>query len=134
MARCHTTSPLAIEIGLDSVAGARWTRTGSVDSYAVEVLPPGALVPSAVETNIINAAALKSAFTGVCSTLRAKDESVALILPDPVIRVFVQHFDDFPRSKEEADPMLRWKLKKAYRLKSTKRSFPTCGNRPEKRG
>lgn len=105
--------PLAIEIGLDSVAGARWTRTGGVEGFSVEVLPPGALVPSAVETNIINPAALKSAISGVCSTLRAKDESVALILPDPVIRVFVQHFDDFPRSKEEADPMLRWKLKKS---------------------
>jgi type IV pilus assembly protein PilM len=105
--------PLAIEIGLDRVAGARWTRTGSVDAYSVEVLPPGALVPSAVETNIVNAAALKTAITAVCSHLRAKDESVALILPDPVIRVFVQHFDDFPRSKAEADPMLRWKLKKS---------------------
>ena len=105
--------PLAIEFGLDSVAGARWTRTGGVDSYGVEALPPGALVPSAVETNIINSAALKSAFGSVCTRLRAKDESVALILPDPVIRVFVQHFDDFPRSKAEADPMLRWKLKKS---------------------
>jgi type IV pilus assembly protein PilM len=105
--------PLAIEIGLNSVAGARWTRTGGVDGYSVEVLPPGALVPSAVETNIVNAAALKAAITAVCSALHAKDESVALILPDPVIRVFVQHFDDFPRSKEEADPMLRWKLKKS---------------------
>ncbi|MGB9466951.1 MAG: hypothetical protein WBR10_17730 [Candidatus Acidiferrum sp.] len=105
--------PLAIEIGLDRVAGARWTRTGGLDGFAVEVLPSGALVPSAVETNIVNGAALKSAITGVCSRLRAKDEGVALILPDPVIRVFVQHFDDFPRSKEEADPMLRWKLKKS---------------------
>jgi type IV pilus assembly protein PilM len=105
--------PLAIEIGLDRVAGARWTRTGSVDSYSVEVLPPGALVPSAVETNILNGAALKTAIASVCTRLRAKDESVALILPDPVIRVFVQHFDDFPRSKAEADPMLRWKLKKS---------------------
>jgi type IV pilus assembly protein PilM len=105
--------PLAIEISLDRVAGARWTRTGAVDAYRVEVLPPGALVPSAVETNIVNPAALKSAITAVCSALRAKDESVALILPDPVIRVFVQHFDEFPRSKAEADPMLRWKLKKS---------------------
>ncbi len=105
--------PLAIEIGLDSVAGARWTRTGGVDSYGVATLPPGALVPSAVETNIINAAALKAAIESVCTRLRAKDESVAVILPDPVIRVFVQHFDDFPRSKAEADPMLRWKLKKS---------------------
>jgi len=105
--------PLAIEIGLDSVAGARWTRTGGVDSYGVAALPPGALVPSAVETNIINPAAVKAAIESVCSRLRAKDESVALILPDPVIRVFVQHFDEFPRSKAEADPMLRWKLKKS---------------------
>jgi type IV pilus assembly protein PilM len=105
--------PLAIEIGLDRVAGARWTRTGGLDGYSVQALPPGALVPSAVETNIVNPAALKTAIAAVCSALRAKDESVALILPDPVIRVFIQHFDEFPRSKEEADPMLRWKLKKS---------------------
>lgn len=84
-----------------------------MDGYCVEVLPPGALVPSAVETNIGNPAALKAAISAVCSALRAKEECVALILPDPVIRVFIQHFDEFPRSKEEADPMLRWKLKKS---------------------
>ena len=105
--------PLAIEIGLDRVSGARWTRAGGLDTYGVEELPSGALVPSAVETNIVNSAALKTAITNVCTGLRAKDESVALILPDPVIRVFVQHFEDFPRSREEAEPMLRWKLKKS---------------------
>jgi type IV pilus assembly protein PilM len=105
--------PLAIEIGLDRVSGARWTRTGGLDGYAVETLPSGAVVPSAVEANIGNPAALKTAIAGVCTKLRAKDESVALILPDPVIRVFVQHFDEFPRSPQEAEPMLRWKLKKS---------------------
>ncbi|MGH7838046.1 MAG: hypothetical protein ACREQC_09535, partial [Candidatus Binataceae bacterium] len=55
---------LAIEISLDRVAGARWSRTGALDAYAVEPLPPGALVPSAVETNVVNAAALKTAFSG----------------------------------------------------------------------
>ncbi|HLZ52571.1 MAG TPA: pilus assembly protein PilM [Candidatus Acidoferrum sp.] len=105
--------PLAIEIDLGRVAGARWTRSGGLDSYAVENLPPAALVPSAVETNIANPAALKTAIAGVCSRLHAREESVALILPDPVIRVFVQHFEDFPRSREEAEPMLRWKLKKS---------------------
>jgi len=104
---------VALEIGLDRVSGARWSRTGSLESYAVEVLSPGALVPSAVETNIADVVALKTAVSGVCSHLHAKDEPVALILPDPVIRVFVQHFDEFPRSKAEAEPMLRWKLKKS---------------------
>ncbi|HKV23937.1 MAG TPA: pilus assembly protein PilM [Candidatus Acidoferrum sp.] len=105
--------PLALEIGPDHVAGARWGRTGGLDSYGFEHLPFGALIPSAVETNIVNPDALKSAVSSVLSRLHAKDETIALILPDPVIRVFVQHFDVFPRLKHEAEPMLRWKLKKS---------------------
>jgi type IV pilus assembly protein PilM len=66
-----------------------------------------------VETNLVNLVALKTAITNICSRLRAKGEDVALILPDPVIRVFVQHFEQFPRSPQEAMPMLRWKLKKS---------------------
>jgi type IV pilus assembly protein PilM len=104
---------LALEISTDRVAGARWTRTGGLDSFAIETLPNGALVPSAVETNIVDQSAVKGAVAGVMSRLRAKDEEIALLVPDPVIRVFVQHFDQFPRSPQEAEPMLRWKLKKS---------------------
>src|SRR6202051_1915918 len=104
---------VAIEFTPDQVSGARFTRTGSLEGFAVEALPPGALVPSAIETNILNPIAVKAAVAGVCSTLKLKDEGAALLVPDPVIRVFVQHFDDFPRSSEEAIPMLRWKLKKS---------------------
>jgi len=105
--------PLAFEISPGQVAGARFTHRGSLDSFSVEALPLGAITPSAVETNLSNPAAVKSAVTNVCLRLGAKDEDVALLLPDPVIRVFVQHFEDFPRSAEEAIPMLRWKLKKS---------------------
>jgi type IV pilus assembly protein PilM len=104
---------LALEISQDRVAAARWTRTGGLDSFAIETLPNGALLPSAVETNIVDQTAVKGAVAGVLSRLRAKDEEIALIVPDPVIRVFVQHFDQFPRSPQEAEPMLRWKLKKS---------------------
>jgi Type IV pilus assembly protein PilM len=104
---------LAIEIAPDRVAAARWSRIGSLDGYAVESLPEGALVPSAVEANIVNTAAVKAAVVTVCERLRCRDEDVAMILPDTVIRVFVQHFEDFPRSAAEAEPMLRWKLKKS---------------------
>jgi type IV pilus assembly protein PilM len=105
--------PLALEICQDRVAAARWTRTGGLDSFAVEDLPAGALMPSAVETNIASPAVVKSAIAGLMTRLHAKDEDVALLVPDPVIRVFVQHFDQFPRSPQEAEPMLRWKLKKS---------------------
>ena len=105
--------PIAIEIASDRISGARFTRAGSLDGFAVEALPPGALTPSAVETNIVNAAAVRTAMQGICERLRAKNEVAALLLPDTVIRVFVQHFDQFPRSAKEAIPMLRWKLKKS---------------------
>jgi hypothetical protein len=107
----HTA--VAVELAPDRVAAARWSRTGSLDGYAVESLPAGALVPSAVEANLVNVAAVKAAVTTVCDRLRSRDEDVALILPDTVIRVFVQHFEEFPRSEAEAEPMLRWKLKKS---------------------
>ena len=103
---------LAIEFNEDRIAAARWKGKG-VDEFSVELLPPGALVPSAVEMNVVNSAAVKKAIANVVSRLRTHEEEVALILPDPVIRVFVQHFDEFPRSSEEAIPMLRWKLKKS---------------------
>ena len=104
---------LAMEITPERVAGARWSRTGTLDEFAVEMLAPGTVVPSAVETNILNPAAMKTALASICTRLRAKEEDVALLLPDPVVRVFVQHFEEFPRSQNEAIPMLRWKLKKS---------------------
>lgn len=104
---------MAMEIASDRVAVARWTHSGSVDAFAVELFPPGAVVPSAVETNLVNPAMAKAAVAKACDRVRTRAEDVALILPDPVIRVFVQHFEDFPRSPEEAVPLLRWKLKKS---------------------
>jgi type IV pilus assembly protein PilM len=103
-----------MEIASDRIAVARWGRTGSLDTFAVELLPAGAMVPSAVEVNIVNSAVVNAAVAKACERVRIKnEEGVALVLPDPVIRVFVQHFEEFPRSAEEAIPMLRWKLKKS---------------------
>ena len=105
---------LACEITPGYVAAARWTRGGaSLDSFAVEPLPAGAIVPSAVETNLANAAAVRAAVAQVFARLRVKGQELALLVPDTVIRIFVLHFDEFPRSSAEATPMLRWKLKKS---------------------
>jgi type IV pilus assembly protein PilM len=105
---------LAVEITPEQISAARFSRAGALEIFGVEMLPPGAVVPSAIETNITNPAAVKIAFGRLAEKLQVKEqESAALIVPDPVIRVFVQHFDDFPRSAEEAVPMLRWKLKKS---------------------
>jgi type IV pilus assembly protein PilM len=105
--------PLAMEIGVERIAAVRCVKVGSVSDIAIEPLPPGTVMPSAVEKNLADPDAIRAAITKVCSRLRAEDEDIAMLLPDPVIRVFVQHFEEFPRSLEEAFPMLRWKLKKS---------------------
>jgi type IV pilus assembly protein PilM len=104
---------LAIEISPDRVAGARFTRTGAVQAFAVADVPKRAIVASAIEANVLDAGAVSEAVGCVCRDLEVKEEDVAVLLPDPVIRVFVQHFDEFPRTPQEALPMLRWKLKKS---------------------
>jgi type IV pilus assembly protein PilM len=104
----------ACEIAGGYIAAARWGRAGAgIESLAVEPLPPGAIKPSAVETNLSNPAEVRSAIEKVFARVHAKTRDVALFLPDPVIRVFVLHFDAFPRAVQEALPLLRWRLKKS---------------------
>jgi type IV pilus assembly protein PilM len=104
----------ACEIAAGYVAAARWSRAGAgVESLVVEPLPPGAIKPSAVETNLSNPAEVRSAIERVFARVHTKTRDVALFLPDPVIRVFILHFDVFPRAAHEALPLLRWRLKKS---------------------
>ena len=104
----------ACEISSGYIAAARWSRAGAaIESLAVEPLPPGVIKPSAVEANLSNPAEVRSAIEKVFARVHAKTRDVALFLPDPVIRVFVLHFDVFPRAAHEALPLLRWRLKKS---------------------
>jgi len=104
----------ACEIAGGYIAAARWNRAGAgIESLAVEPLPPGAIKPSAVDPNVTNPAEVRSALEKVFARVHAKTRDVALFLPDPVIRVFILHFDVFPRTVNEALPLLRWRVKKS---------------------
>jgi type IV pilus assembly protein PilM len=83
-----------------------------VDGFAVETLPAGGVVPSPVELNVTNSAAVQETLSRVLARVGGGPE-MALLVPDHVVRVFLLHFDTFPRSAEEAVPLLRWRLKKS---------------------
>jgi type IV pilus assembly protein PilM len=104
---------IACELTPTYVAAARWTHTGGLDGFAQEAIPVGALVPTAIESNLADHAAVRAAVSRVFARLHAKPQEVAVLVPDAVIRVFVLHFDAFPRNPSEAIPMLRWRLKKS---------------------
>jgi type IV pilus assembly protein PilM len=104
----------AVEIAPTHVAAARWSRTGSsLESFASEEVAPGAVIPSPIETNVQNADAVRGALRRVFSHIPHHSGSLALLLPDPAVRVFILPFDSFPRRADEALPLLRWRLKKS---------------------
>jgi type IV pilus assembly protein PilM len=105
---------VACEISTQHVAAAHWKRGSfGLADFAVAEIPAGAVKPSAVETNLIDVAAVRQAVEKVLHQIGAKNQPIALFVPDEVIRVFVLHFDVFPRSSADAIPMLRWRLKKS---------------------
>ncbi|HTZ72875.1 MAG TPA: hypothetical protein VMB47_03065 [Candidatus Aquilonibacter sp.] len=101
-----------VEIASDHVAAAQW-KDARLQSYAVEPLETGALMPSPVETNVTQPDAVRRALQRVFSRVGNLSGPLALLLPDPVVRVFILPFEDLPRRTEDALPLLRWRLKKS---------------------
>lgn len=105
---------VVVEIASTHVAAARWGRGLShLIAFAAEQLPEGAVTPSATQPNVADREAVRGAIHGVLSRVPKQGPDVALLLPDPSIRVFILPFDTFPRRADEALPLLRWRLKKS---------------------
>ncbi len=105
---------LALEIAPTHVAAVRWGRDlAHLVASGSEQLPAGAVAPSATQTNIADREAVRSAIHSLLARVPKQGPDVALLLPDPSIRVFILPFDTFPRRADEALPLLRWRLKKS---------------------
>lgn len=105
---------VVVEIAPTHVAAARWGRDlAHLSAFAAEQLPDSAVIPSMTQTNIADRDAVRNAIHSVMSRVPKQGPDVALLLPDPSIRVFILPFDTFPRKTDEALPLLRWRLKKS---------------------
>ena len=103
-----------VEIAAPHVAVARWVgKSGHLEGVASEALPTGAVMASPVETNVVQPDAVRSALRKVLGRLEPGGAPVALLIPDPVVRVFILPFDTLPRRASDALPLLRWRLKKS---------------------
>jgi type IV pilus assembly protein PilM len=105
---------LVVEIAPGHVAAARWgSGHGDLEDVVVESLPVGSVMPSPVESNINQPDAVRGALRRVFNRIPAHGAAVALLVPDPVVRVFILPFENLPRRADEALPLLRWRLKKS---------------------
>jgi type IV pilus assembly protein PilM len=105
----------ALELAPDSVSGAVISSRGSdatVQSFAFEPLPAGALVPSLTGQNVIDRAAVGAAIKAVVDRI-GRPKKVALVVPDLATRVSLVRFDQVPASREDLDQLIRWQVKKS---------------------
>jgi type IV pilus assembly protein PilM len=103
-----------VEIASDHVAAARWSNQGgNLESFSTESLPVGSVMPSPMETNVTQPGAVQGVLRRVLGRIPDRGSSAALLIPDPVARVFILPFDSLPRRRDEALPLLRWRLKKS---------------------
>ena len=105
---------LVVEIAPGHVAGALWgSGPGVLEDVVVEALPVGSIMPSPVENNIAQPDAVRGALRRVFNRIPARGVPVAVLVPDPVVRVFILPFENLPRRADEALALLRWRLKKS---------------------
>jgi type IV pilus assembly protein PilM len=105
---------LACEITSQSVIAARAKSDGAaIDLHTVRRLGPGMVRPSLTPGNIGDAAGLSESLAGALSTVGGRKRDVIAILPDAAVRVALLDFDTLPEKSADAEPIVRFRLRKA---------------------
>jgi type IV pilus assembly protein PilM len=105
---------LACEITPDQVIAARRARNNSsLEACSSYVLPAGSLAPGLSSTNIADREALQEAVSTALGEVSDRSRDVIAIVPDAAIRVVLLDFDTLPEKRQDADAMVRFRLKKS---------------------
>jgi type IV pilus assembly protein PilM len=105
---------LACEIAADRVLAGRASDQGRmVEVSSARELAPGTVVPDLMESNLRNGDALREAITSALAGVGGRSRDVIAILPDTAVRVVLLDFETLPAKPEEAEAVVRFRLKKS---------------------
>ncbi len=105
---------IACEIAPERVIAARSNEAGtSIDMLSTRTLPAGALVPGLAGTNVASPAAVREAVAEALASRGGRGRDVIAILPDAAVRVVLLDFESLPEKRKDADPVVRFRLKKS---------------------
>lgn len=105
---------LACEISADRIlAGRASDAGGSIEVCAARELAPGCVVPDLVEANLREGRAVRQAIGEVLGGLEGRASDVIAVLPDAAVRVALLDFEALPTNHEEAEAVVRFRLKKS---------------------
>ncbi len=105
---------LACEIAGDRVFAARIAdKGGTLESYSSQELPPGSVVPDLIETNLRRRDEVANSIREAMVAVGGRGRDVIAVLPDAAVRVVLLDFDALPANKQEAEAVVRFRLKKS---------------------
>lgn len=118
MSRVSTTGSrpkLACEISADRVLAGRVSETGGhvLEACASSELAPGSVVPDLIETNLRQPDAVYETVRDTLGSVGGRSRDVIAVLPDASVRVVLLDFDTLPSKRDEAESVVRFRLKKS---------------------
>jgi type IV pilus assembly protein PilM len=115
MQRSRQAKPrLACEIATQNLVAARAKSDGSaLDVHTVRRLERDIVRPSLSAGNVTNPSALGETIAGALSTVGGRKRDVVAVIPDAAVRVLLLDFDTLPEKAAEAEPIIRFRLRKS---------------------
>src|SRR6266436_6023403 len=111
----HDRRPtLACEIAADRVLAGRAADAGRmVEMASARELAPGSVVPDLMEANLRDGTAIRQAIESALGGVGGRSRDVIAILPDTSVRVVLLDFESLPTKRDEAEAVVRFRLKKS---------------------
>ncbi|MFZ0284421.1 MAG: hypothetical protein WAL32_04270 [Terriglobales bacterium] len=104
---------MACEVAADRVLAARASEPGTVDMCAASELAPGCVVPDLVEANLRDRSRILDSIRQTLDSLNHRSRDVIAVLPDAAVRVVLLDFETLPAKRDEAEGVVRFRLKKS---------------------
>lgn len=112
MSKSTARPHLACEVAADRVLAARGGG-GHIDLCSSHSLPAGAVVPNLGNVNVLDGQVLRLAIAEALAAVQDRSRDVLAILPDAAVRVVMLDFDTLPDKAEDAEGVVRFRLKKS---------------------
>jgi len=105
---------LACEIAADRIIAARAAESGQVlDLCSTSELAPGCVVPELTEQNLRERNSVVEALREVLGKIGSRSGDVVAVLPDAAVRVVLLDFETLPDKRDEAEGVVRFRLRKS---------------------
>lgn len=105
--------PVALAVSSQGIVAGATVPDAAFPQLAHAPLPADAVHAGIHEANLVRPAEISAAMRATLARVEPRSRSVSLIVPDASVRIFVLDFDTLPARRDEAIPVLRFRLRKS---------------------